>query len=111
MREQETEMITSIKRDIRWKEWEEQVREQTSSGLTAKEWCRQNNINIKTYYYHLRRIREKLCEHRTQEIIPVSIRSEKTAANEIRIEKNGLQISLPSDVPAETLTAPVRELC
>lgn len=45
MREQETAMITSIKTDIRWKEWEEQIREQTASGLTAKEWCRQNNIN------------------------------------------------------------------
>lgn len=111
MREQETAMITSIKTDIRWKEWEEQIREQTSSGLTAKEWCRQNNINVKTYYYHLRRVREKLCEQRTQEIIPVSIGSEKPGANEIRMEKNGLQISLPSDVPAETLTALVRELC
>lgn len=111
MREQETAIITSIKSEIRWKEWEEQIRKQTSSGLTAKEWCRQNNINIKTYYYHLRRVREKLCEQRSQEIIPVNVPKEKPGANEIKIEKNSLQISLPSDVPAETLTALVRELC
>ena len=111
MREQETAIITSIKSEIRWKEWEEQIRKQTSSGLTAKEWCRQNNINVKTYYYHLRRVREKLCEQRSQEIIPVNVPKEKPGANEIRIEKNGLQISFPSDVLAEILTALVRELC
>ena len=59
MREPETAIIVGIKDDIKWKEWEEQIRECKSSGLTAAEWCRQNNINVKTYYYHLRRVREK----------------------------------------------------
>ena len=110
MREAETAMITGIKKDIRWKEWEEQIRECRSSGLTAVEWCKQNNINVKTYYYHLIRVRERLCEEHTQDIVSVSL-PEKRYSEEIRIEKNGLQISLLSDISADTLAALVHELC
>ncbi len=41
-------------------------------------------------------------------IVPIAILKR---SQDIRIEKNGLQISLPSDVPAETLIALVHELC
>lgn len=110
MRETETAMIVGIKDDIKWRKWEEQIRECRSSGLTAAEWCRQNNVNLKSYYYHLRRVRERLCENQSREIVPLSL-SVQNDPGEIRIEKNGLQISLPSDIPSETLAALVRELC
>lgn len=57
MRETETAIIERIKTDVKWEEWKEQVNSQITSGLTVKEWCRQNNVNAKTYYYHLRRVR------------------------------------------------------
>lgn len=53
MRETETAIMSGIKRDVKWDEWEKQVNTQIESGLTVKEWCRQNSINEKTYYYHL----------------------------------------------------------
>ena len=110
MRETETAIIERIKTDVKWKEWKEQVNSQITSGLTVKEWCRQNNVNAKTYYYHLRRVREKLCEDHSQQIVPIRA-PEPVKSSKIHIEKNGLNITLPSDISGETLAALVRELC
>ena len=72
MRETETAIVAEINCDVKWDEWEKQVNAQIKSGLTVKEWCRQNRVNEKTYYYHLRRVREKLCEDHSQQIVPIS---------------------------------------
>ena len=31
-----------------------------SSGMTVSAWCELHGINVKTYYYHLRQVRESL---------------------------------------------------
>ena len=36
---------------LRIQVWTERVRECHNSGMTVKDWCGQNNINLKTYYY------------------------------------------------------------
>ena len=93
MRETETAIVAEINCDVKWDEWEKQVNAQIESGLTVKEWCRQNRVNEKTYYYHLRRVREKLCEDHSQQIVPISA-PEPVKSSEIHIEKNGLNITL-----------------
>lgn len=110
MRETETAMIARIKSKVKCDEWQKQVNSQITSGLTVKEWCRQNNVNAKTYYYHLRRVREKLYDEQEHSVVPVYV-PEFTASNKIHIEKNGLSITLPSDISTQTLTALVHELC
>jgi hypothetical protein len=80
---------------------------QQESGMTVTEYCAQNGINIKTYYYRLRKVREQ-CLESEPAIVPVAV---PRATSDIRIEKNGLQISLPSDISADTLLALVHELC
>lgn len=110
MRETETAIIERIKTDVKWEEWKEQVNSQITSGLTVKEWCRQNNVNAKTYYYHLRRVREKLCDEQEPSVVPINV-LEFTSSDKIHIEKNGLKITLPSDISVEILMALVHELC
>ena len=51
--------IRTVKRQLMLEEWEKQVVDCRSSGLTVQEWCRQNGVNDKTYYYRLRQVREK----------------------------------------------------
>ena len=48
--------ISKIKTDLLMRKWPEMVRECRSSGLTVKEWCMDNDVNIKTYYYCLKRV-------------------------------------------------------
>ena len=105
----------TVKRQLMLEEWEKQVIDCRSSGLTVQEWCRQNGVNDKTYYYHLRQVREKCLEARAekaektseqeniQAVVPLPM---KSAYGEIQIEKNGLHISLPPDIAADTAERP-----
>ena len=102
-----TTAITNVKRDIQLQEWSEQIKAQQESGMTVTAFCAQNGISPKTYYYHLRKVREQ-CLESEPAIVPVAV---PRATSDIRIEKNGLQISLPSDISADTLLALVHELC
>lgn len=102
-----TTAITTVKQKLHLREWIEQIKAQQESGMTVAAYCAQNGINIKTYYYHLRKVREHFVESEPA-IVPVAV---PRSATDIRIEKNGLQISLPADVSADTLLALVHELC
>jgi len=99
--------ITTVKRDVQLQEWIEQIKAQQESGMTVTAYCAQNGINIKTYYYRLRKVREQ-CLKSEPAIVPVVV---PRSNSDIRIEKNGLQISLPADISADTLLALVHELC
>lgn len=42
------------------------------SGLAVSEWYRHNGINLKTYYYRLKRVRNAVCTEMEQhDIVPV----------------------------------------
>ena len=43
---------------VRMQNWIKIIRECQSSGLTNKEWCEQNGVSEKSYYYHLAKIRK-----------------------------------------------------
>lgn len=60
--------IALIREQVRSAEWTERIRQCRESGLTVTEWCRENSINPKTYYYHLRKLRKEICEQ-----IPVPV--------------------------------------
>ena len=102
-----TTAITNVKRDVQLREWTEQIKAQQESGMTVTDFCAQNGINIKTYYYRLRKVREQ-CLETEPAIVPVAV---PRATSNIRIEKNSLQISLPADIPTDTLIALIHELC
>ncbi len=102
-----TTAITTVKKELRLQEWSAQIKAQQASGLTVQQWCAENGINAKTYYYRLRKVREQFMED-SPSIVPVSV---PRSSENIHIEKTGLQISLPADISVDTLTALVRELC
>ena len=51
-----------LKRNIQYQEWAAQIREREESGLSVKEWCAEKGINTKTYYNHVKRVREETLE-------------------------------------------------
>lgn len=105
--EETTTAITAVKQEVQLRDWAAQIAAQQASGMTVQKWCAENGINPKTYYYHLRKLREK-CVASAPAIVPLGVPKCTTA---IHIEKDGLQISLPTDIAAETLIALVHELC
>ena len=36
-------------------EWFQLIQECRTSGLSDKEWCRQNNVSLSNFYYHIRK--------------------------------------------------------
>ena len=59
MRQMGTE-IQTVKNQMTLKNRAQEVAECQSSGMTVSAWCELHGINVKTYYYHLRRVRESL---------------------------------------------------
>ncbi len=99
--------IAAIGQEVRLHEWAAQIQSQQQSGLNVRSWYAQNGISPKTYYYRLRRVREE-CIKAAPAVVPLNVPKQ---GDSIHIVKNDLQISLPADISADTLTALVHELC
>lgn len=70
------DQVTLAKNQIRADRWRMLIQTCQQSGQTVVSWCEENNVNIKTYYYWLRKLRkQELC---TREV-PVPIPEEKTS--------------------------------
>ena len=41
--------------------WLDLISECWSSGLSDKDWCMEHQIGISTFYYHVKRLRNKAC--------------------------------------------------
>ena len=71
--------IREITKQHRLKQWMEIIRECRSSGQTISAWCSEHNVNHKSYYYWLKRVRIATCESlplvgaNNQQIVPVKM--------------------------------------
>jgi hypothetical protein len=103
----EATAITAVKQEVRLREWSAQIEAQQASGLTVLQWCAENGIKPRTYYYHLKKVREQFLNP-SPSIVPLNVPRQ---SSDIRIEKNGLQIALTADIAPDTLLALVQTLC
>jgi len=101
--------VGQVKREVMLNEWAEMVRKCQTSGQTVERWCSENGVNIKTYYYRLKRVRNRICEKisEKQDIVPLAICMEnRKSASEnvpITIRINGAEIAVQSGTDTETL--------
>ena len=51
------DQVTLAKNQVRADNWRSLIQECQQSGQTVVQWCQTNNINTKTYYYWLRKLR------------------------------------------------------
>ncbi len=100
-------VITTVKHEVRLREWTAQIEAQQASGMTVQGWCAENGISQNTYYYRLRKVREQ-CIASAPAIVPLAMPNQ---TKDIQIYKNGVQITLPADISDQTLVALVHELC
>lgn len=73
--------IALVKKQVIEAEWADKISQCRESGLTVSEWCRQNSINPKTYYYHLRKIRKEICEQIPVHVMTVAEESHSVKVN------------------------------
>ena len=77
--------------EIRTRQWYEIILEANSSSLSKKEWCRQNSISLKSFYYWQRKLRQKEAE-KLRDVTPAAL----TCLNETSAH------SLSANTPVET---------
>ena len=99
--------IMAVKKQVRLENWAAEVESCAASGLTVQQWCRDNGMSPKTYYYHLRKVRESIIES-TPAIVPLN---NKVASSEkIEISDGEIKIALPANMNIEALSAVIRVL-
>ena len=95
-----------VKKNEQLQEWNRQIEEQRTSDLNIQEWCIQNGINPKTYYYHLCKVRKEFMRSGKSEKAQAQIETERavvpiltaSSGGNITIEKNELCITLPGNI-------------
>lgn len=97
--------IQRVKNQVALETWAAEVEACQSSGLTVTEWCKLNGMNMKTYYYHLRRVREKLLAENS--IVPLNMNS---VMSNIDVCCGDIKINLPCGCTEETLSMVVKVL-
>ncbi len=111
------EEVGSITRKLRHQEWARDVSERISSGLSVKEWCRQNNLSVDTYRSRLRTIRREMLDvvpgdfveiHQPQQLPAAADAVVSDAAGQISVEVNGAVIHFDSGTPENLVTTAVR---
>ena len=105
--------ISQIKNELLMKEWAAMVRECRSSGLTVKDWCMNNGINIKTYYYRLKRVRNFICDHKPEhnDIVPVPMETiPNNDTQQIKITTANISVELPASIQPQLLKTAIEGL-
>lgn len=101
-----TNEIVAIKTEVWERNWKELCLECQQSGLSVKEWCRQNGIHPSTYYARLRKLRKKVC----QDIVAIESESQLPQPSEIKITSGEIVVSLPMNASTETISTVLRAL-
>ncbi len=118
--------IKEVKKELRHREWAEQITECQSSGMSVREWCHSKGLSCNTYYSRLRIVRTELLEKADgamQKIIPINVSTElsevpvesqsavsNTSSEKVVMRKDGIEIELPQSVTEDTILALLRGL-
>ena len=46
--------------DVRRLQWPDIIRRCNESGMTRTDWCRENNVSLRSFYYHQTKLRRQL---------------------------------------------------
>ena len=100
------ESVIRVRNEYRKQQWMQIIGECQSSGLSNKEYCRQQGISEKTYYYWLRKLRSEAGEG-----IPQIVEVEPTAMEDkVYIRFRGAELALPAGTDVEAIAAVLRSL-
>lgn len=117
--------MTKAQKDEYWMNCIQQCR---VSGLSDYAWCKENSISISSFYYNIKRLRNKAFEIHTsipkvvdkQEVVPIHYNELQESrithpikhadSIAIRIEYNGVVMAISNDADAAIITATLKAL-
>ena len=96
--------MVAVRNDLRLQNWTEVIRAKQESGLTNREFCTQNGIGEKTYYYWLRKVRQAALECASPELVRLEDARQVTDRT-IRIRYGSAELNLPENVDLAAVAA------
>ena len=109
--------ISEAKRKVRHENWKRMYGEYQRSGMKVNDWCVKQGVSVKTFYYHLKVIREEMLNETYQyDNVPVMKYKTEMLADistlksdeKIHITGSGMEIDLPVNVSYELITTIIR---
>lgn len=100
--------VLAVRDEYRLKEWTEVYRRCRESGLSNREFCRQNGIAEKTFYYWLKKLRETAVESQPQ--LVALDNGANVADSMIHIRFGAAALDLPARTNAEAIAAVLQAL-
>lgn len=98
------ENMLAVRNDLRLQNWTEVIRAKQESGLTNREFCAQNGIAEKTYYYWLRKVRQDTLECTSPELVRLED-ARPVSDHTIRIQYGSAELNLPDNVDLAAVAA------
>ncbi len=74
--------------EVRLQQWYEIIQNQINSGQSKRNWCRENGISEKKFFYWQRRIRNEICKTKEHALELVKPGTPSTGFVEVPIAEN-----------------------
>ena len=100
--------ISKVKRSMNLAKWTGIIQACQSSDMFVIDWCRVNNVNVKSYYYWLKQIREHTISN-----FPAEVKSTLTKVDQstpVTFKKLEVKTPVPDAVPAVVIRLPYATL-
>ena len=99
--------VTLAKNQIRADRWRMLIQTCQQSGQTVISWCEENNVNIKSYYYWLRKVKTAALQQAGFVELPLPeakpVPTSDFAAQMV-IKLGGAELGINNDTPTELIT-------
>lgn len=66
------DQVTNVKVQFRLEQWKKLIVECQNSGMPIRKWCEEHGFREQTYYYYLKKLREKEIKQLPTALVPLS---------------------------------------
>lgn len=100
--------LQQLNRQDKLEVWSRRVRECRNSGMTVQQWCLENGVNTKTYYYWQRKLFEITVSQSEPVFVEMPVR--RNPSSVATIVSGELSIDIHHGADSETIFAIIRAL-
>ena len=100
--------VLAVRDEYRAQQWAMVVQECAASGLSNREFCRQRGIAEKSFYYWQRKLRTRIAESASPQLVPLE--PPALPEEQLCIQYRGAELRLPARVDMEAVAARLRSI-
>jgi putative transposase len=100
--------VLAVRDEYRAQQWAMLIQECKVSGMSNKEFCIQRGVSEKSFYYWQKKLRTKLLEAASPQLVQLEPVSER--ADLLQISYRGAELKLPVGVDMDAVSALLRSI-